>query len=458
MDFSSRTVISPDPNLHIDEVGVPIFVAKILTYPQRVCQGRPELSADHAGQVFEHNLEAMRALVRNGPDGLPNAPCAIASRHCSPSWRKLPRERQQRHQAVPQVRSTRRGRAVICSTAATEHPAQIAKSMQIGDIVERHLIDGDVVLFNRQPSLHKLSIMCHHVCRSALLRSSQRPQARVMPWRTFRFNESVCTPYNADFDGDEMNLHVPQTDEARAEAHVLMNVGACCQCNPRSLWQTINNICTPRNGEPLISATQVQRCVCWHWRQLHAGLYHGHLLADTEGHVPHAQRSKPGLRRDNACQLVLAHRLQLTAVLSDGNVHVKIPPPAIVRPMQLWTGKQITGLILRHKASSNVVINLETEGRNYSPVRRLPAAALVQACAQKSCIVPGPASVLCSEDSYIVIRNSVHMCGQLEKVCRVRVLGAGQTAAGHGGVGQQGHHLLRAAAHLWRARSGGCVH
>lgn len=82
--------------------------------------------------------------------------------------------------------------------------------MQYGDIVERHLRDDDVVLFNRQPSLHKLSIMSH--------------RAKILQNRTFRFNECVCTPYNADFDGDEMNLHLPQTEEARAEALVLMGV------------------------------------------------------------------------------------------------------------------------------------------------------------------------------------------------------------------------------------------
>ena len=72
------------------------------------------------------------------------------------------------------------------------------------------MIDGDVVLFNRQPSLHRLSIM-------ALF-------AKVMPHRTFRFNECICSPFNADFDGDEMNLHLPQTEEAKAEALVLMGV------------------------------------------------------------------------------------------------------------------------------------------------------------------------------------------------------------------------------------------
>ena len=86
--------------------------------------------------------------------------------------------------------------------------------IQYGDIIERHLRDDDVVLFNRQPSLHKLSIMAH--------------KAKVLNHRTFRFNECVCTPYNADFDGDEMNLHLPQTEEARAEALVLMGVSYKC--------------------------------------------------------------------------------------------------------------------------------------------------------------------------------------------------------------------------------------
>ncbi|MBN17784.1 MAG: DNA-directed RNA polymerase subunit A' [Euryarchaeota archaeon] len=79
-----------------------------------------------------------------------------------------------------------------------------------GMVVERHLIDGDVAIFNRQPSLHRMSMMVHEV--------------RVMQGKTFRFNLAVCTPYNADFDGDEMNLHVIQSEEARAEAKILMRV------------------------------------------------------------------------------------------------------------------------------------------------------------------------------------------------------------------------------------------
>ena len=94
-------------------------------------------------------------------------------------------------------------------------------ALKVGDVVERHLSDGDVVLFNRQPSLHKLSIMAH--------------RARVMQGRTFRFNECVCAPYNADFDGDEMNIHVPQSKAAAAECALLLvnHLSARANCESR---------------------------------------------------------------------------------------------------------------------------------------------------------------------------------------------------------------------------------
>ncbi|MEM0078496.1 MAG: DNA-directed RNA polymerase subunit A', partial [Thermoplasmata archaeon] len=100
----------------------------------------------------------------------------------------------------------------------------IASKLEPGWIVERQLMDGDVVLFNRQPSLHRMSMMAHRV--------------RVMKHRTFRFNLAVCPPYNADFDGDEMNLHVLQSEEAKAEARILMAVQ--------------EHIRSPRFGGPII--------------------------------------------------------------------------------------------------------------------------------------------------------------------------------------------------------------
>jgi DNA-directed RNA polymerase subunit A' len=86
----------------------------------------------------------------------------------------------------------------------------VAEKLELGMIIERQLMDGDICLFNRQPSLHRMSMMAHRI--------------KVVPYKTFRFNLSVCPPYNADFDGDEMNLHLLQGEEAKAEAEILMKV------------------------------------------------------------------------------------------------------------------------------------------------------------------------------------------------------------------------------------------
>ena len=179
VDFSSRTVISPDPNLAISNVGVPVDVAKKLTIPET---------------VSEWNLERLKKLVINGPNMYPGAnyiirPDGVKIRLDYVNDRKI-----------------------------------IADSLTTGYMVERHLSDGDIVIFNRQPSLHRMSIMAHNV--------------RVLPYRTFRLHPAVCPPYNADFDGDEMNLHVPQSEEARAEASLLMRVQ--------------DQLISPRYGGPII--------------------------------------------------------------------------------------------------------------------------------------------------------------------------------------------------------------
>ncbi|AFN04345.1 DNA-directed RNA polymerase subunit A' [Pyrococcus furiosus DSM 3638] len=182
VNFSARTVISPDPMISINEVGVPVEVAMELTVPEK---------------VTEFNIERLRKMVLNGPDKYPGANYVI-----DPEGRR---------------------RRIMDSNKET-----LANQLDIGWTVERHLMDGDIVLFNRQPSLHRMSIMAHRV--------------RVMPYRTFRLNLAVCPPYNADFDGDEMNLHVPQTEEAQAEARILMEVQ--------------NHIISPRYGGPIIGGIQ----------------------------------------------------------------------------------------------------------------------------------------------------------------------------------------------------------
>ncbi len=179
VNFCARTVISPDNNIDIDEVGVPEIIAKELTLPVR---------------VTEANIAMLKEIVKNGPTVWPGANYA--------------------------TRVDGRKKKIT-----EESKNEISEEITAGWTVERHIQNGDIVLFNRQPSLHRMSIMAHRV--------------RVMPYRTFRLNLCVCPPYNADFDGDEMNLHVPQTEEAQAEALLLMEVQ--------------NQIRSPRFGGPIIA-------------------------------------------------------------------------------------------------------------------------------------------------------------------------------------------------------------
>ncbi|AAB84805.1 DNA-dependent RNA polymerase, subunit A' [Methanothermobacter thermautotrophicus str. Delta H] len=184
VNFSARTVISPDPNISINEVGVPEIIAREVTVPV---------------YVTEWNIDRMREYIENGPDVHPGANYVIRPD----------------------------GRRIRISSKNTE---TVIENLKPGYVVERHLKDGDIVLFNRQPSLHRMSLMAH--------------RARVLPYKTFRLNLCVCPPYNADFDGDEMNIHVLQTEESRAEAKTLMLVQ--------------EHMISPRFGGPIIGSINDQ--------------------------------------------------------------------------------------------------------------------------------------------------------------------------------------------------------
>jgi len=239
VDFSARTVISPDPNIGINEVGVPIDIAMQLTVPEK---------------VTIWNIERLRQYVRNGPEKYPGAKYVIR-----PDGKRI------RLKFVHDLE-------------------ELAEALDVGYVVERHLQDGDIVLFNRQPSLHRMSIMAHVV--------------KVLPYRTFRLNLAVCTPYNADFDGDEMNLHVPQSEEAQTEARILLLVQ--------------NNIISPRYGAPIIGAI----------RDFLTSMY---LLT----------RDETSFNKKELANL-------LAAIKYDG----PLPEPAIKKPEPRWTGKQVFSLLL----------------------------------------------------------------------------------------------------------------
>jgi len=179
VNFSARTVISPDPRISINEVGVPLEIAKELTLPII---------------VTKNNINELKKLILNGPKMHPGANYILRSDG-------------------------------VRKKVTDENKKDISEELDTGYIVERHLMDNDIALLNRQPSLHRMSMMAH--------------RAKIMPYQTLRINLAVTIPYNADFDGDEMNLHIPQTEEAQTEAEMLMLVE--------------NHIRSPRYGSPIIT-------------------------------------------------------------------------------------------------------------------------------------------------------------------------------------------------------------
>lgn len=163
VDFSARTVITPDPNLRLDELGVPIQIAMNLTVPEI---------------VTTHNYDYLKTLVDRGANDWPGA--------------KYIKRIDGKYIDLAELKN------------------RTDQHLEVGYTVERHLNNNDYVIFNRQPSLHKMSLMGHRV--------------KVLAFQTFRLNLSVTSPYNADFDGDEMNMHVPQSLETKAEIKEIMAV------------------------------------------------------------------------------------------------------------------------------------------------------------------------------------------------------------------------------------------
>jgi len=181
VDFSARSVITPDANIELDELGVPEEIAINLTFPEI---------------VSPYNRDRLLGYLKNGPDKHPGAKSVY-------------------------LKSDDR-------TVSLRYVNPDTIDIREGDVVHRHLIHGDIVLFNRQPSLHKASMMAHRVV--------------VLPYSTFRLNVSATRPYNADFDGDEMNMHVPQSIASATELRYIASV--------------LRNIISPRTNSPIIQLFQ----------------------------------------------------------------------------------------------------------------------------------------------------------------------------------------------------------
>ncbi|ODQ68191.1 beta and beta-prime subunits of DNA dependent RNA-polymerase [Nadsonia fulvescens var. elongata DSM 6958] len=260
VDFSARTVITGDPNLELDQVGVPRSIARTLTYPEI---------------VTPYNIHRLTEYVRNGPNEHPGAKYVI------------------------------RDTGERIDLRYHKRAGDIA--LQYGWKVERHLMDNDPVLFNRQPSLHKMSMMAHRV--------------RVMPYSTFRLNLSVTSPYNADFDGDEMNLHVPQSEETRAELSQLCMVPL--------------QIVSPQSNKPVMGIVQDTLC---------------------------------GIRKMTLRDTFIDYEQVMNICFWVPGWDGVVPHPAILKPKPLWTGKQMAslcipkGIHLQRFDDSNPIISPKDNG------------------------------------------------------------------------------------------------
>lgn len=262
VDFSARTVITPDPNLRIDQVGVPRSIAQNLTFPEL---------------VTPFNIDRMIELVKRGHSQYPGAKYIVRDN----------------------------GERIDLRF----HPKPSDLHLQWGYKIERHLRDDDLVIFNRQPTLHKMSMMGHRVKVGfpfVVLKQTYifltilcSFSTQVLPWSTFRMNLSCTSPYNADFDGDEMNLHVPQSMETRAEVE--------------NIHITPRQIITPQCNKPVMGIVQ-----------------------DTLTAV------RKMTKRDVFIEKEQMMNLLMFLPTWDG----KMPQPCILKPKPLWTGKQIFTLII----------------------------------------------------------------------------------------------------------------
>eukprot|EP00927_Polykrikos_kofoidii_P017508 TRINITY_DN1798_c0_g1_i1.p1 TRINITY_DN1798_c0_g1~~TRINITY_DN1798_c0_g1_i1.p1 ORF type:complete len:1921 (+),score=363.59 TRINITY_DN1798_c0_g1_i1:90-5765(+) len=238
VDFCARSVIGGDPNLNTEQVGVPRSVALNLTFTER---------------VTPHSYDWLKKLVLNGPTQHPGARYVVRD---------------------------------DMSRIDLRFVSDLTKiELQYGWRVERHMHNGDYIIFNRQPSLHKMSMMGHRV--------------KVMPFSTLRFNLAVTAPYNADFDGDEMNLHLAQSHESRSEMKHLM-------LNPRM-------VVSPQGNKPVM------------------GIVQDSLLATAKY-----------TKRDTFLEQDIAMNLLMWLPVWDGT----LPIPAILKPRRLWTGKQLLSMII----------------------------------------------------------------------------------------------------------------
>ncbi|XP_041998254.1 DNA-directed RNA polymerase I subunit 1-like [Salvia splendens] len=295
VNFACRSVISPDPYLAVNEIGIPPYFALRLTYPER---------------VTPWNAGKLRDAVINGPDIHPGATTYVDS----VSTVKLPKNKMTRV-AISRKLPSSRG-VVTQSGKIDEHEFE-------GKTVLRHLQDGDIVLVNRQPTLHKPSIMAHVV--------------RVLKGeRTLRMHYANCSSYNADFDGDEINVHFPQDEISRAEAYNIVNA------NEQYIVPTKGDTVRGLIQDHIVAAVLItMKNTFFNRSEFSQLLYGSGVFAAGPG-------SHPGERK-------------VSVLDSEGLVESVLP--AVWKPEPLWTGKQVITALLNHITRGCAPCIVENQGK-----------------------------------------------------------------------------------------------
>ncbi len=272
VNYAARTVISPDPYIETDEIGIPMVFAKKLTFPT---------------PVTWHNYEQLAKAVINGPDEHPGA-TQVEKDGIVKSLKGVSRE----------------GRVALSKTLLEHAPLQPGSTA----VVHAHVQSGDFVLLNRQPSLHKPSMMGMKV--------------RVLGQeRTMRMHYANCSSFNADFDGDEMNIHLPQSLNAKTDI--------------RFAAMSRDQYLSPKDGGPL------------------RGLIQDHVLSGV------LLTMKDTFFSRSDYQLLVYSSVYAVRPLMD----IETEPPAIWKPVVMWTGKQVISTIVKHILSGRPLFNFAGQTR-----------------------------------------------------------------------------------------------
>eukprot|EP00250_Pteridium_aquilinum_P003381 c13694_g1_i1 orf=235-4305(+) len=303
VNYSCRSVISPDPYIAVNEIGIPPYFATRLTYPEK---------------VTHWNVDKLREAVSNGALVYPGATHVEDELGVVVSLNNVPQS--QRLALSKTLLST--PSSTTGSTGGGGNPDSVKVT---GKVVYRHLRDGDVLLVNRQPTLHKPSLMGHI--------------ARVLKGeKTLRLHYANCSTYNADFDGDEMNVHFPQDEAGRAEAYQIVNA------NQQYVVPTSGNPIRGLIQDHIVSGTLLTKKDTFLTKEDYQELVYSACISSTPATYLKGQgQPKVGVIEHDRPIITLA--------------------PAILKPKRLWTGKQVISTILGYVTSGRSPYTLKNTGK-----------------------------------------------------------------------------------------------